>query len=1722
MKLRHIAIALASAGYVAGASAGVLDWLFDAKPAANSAVQTRFTAPKNITKEEAQRSAQQRQKQWELVSKRMDNPNAALTANTHRAGVQSSIPFVREKNASGEHSYIVQLSDAPIALYKGGVSGLQAVVGKHGAAFNAKGKLNTQSNVAKSYASYLSQRQSGVLNTIRAQVKGNAAPFHYYKNAFNGMAMVLTQDQAEAVSKLPGVKSVTRSKLLKLHTDIGPTHIGADKIWDATAFLNASPNLGEGIIAAVLDTGINSDHPSFAALGGDGYLHTNPWGDGVYKGDCANAEFAAMCNDKLIGVRSYPEITNAYKDWELLDPNTWQPKRPATGEDYHGHGSHTASTVAGNVLFNVPFSVPTYDPNSEHGDGFALPHTFARISGVAPHANVIAYQVCYYGDAGDKFAGCPESATLKAIDDAIADGADVINYSIGGGEGFPWQSPSEVAFLAAREAGISVAAAAGNSGGASRDHSSPWLTAVAATTHERVTELQAKTLSDFSGGDPSSLYTIQGKSFSGGITAPVVAAANFDNPNSSEADDLCEQPYDAGTFNGEIVVCRRGLIGRVQKGVNVLAGGAGGMILYDDPADTTTPSVYEIGNDPHVLPAIHIDSYSGTMVVEWLGAGSGHQATISDVNLTIRYDAANADAVAEFSSRGPSATVKNVMFPSVAAPGVDVFAAYADEHPFSASSSGDYTMISGTSMASPHVAGALALLRNSHPDWTPSEIQSALMMTAVPAHIANWWGPSPEAGVFDAGSGAVRVNQAVAASLVLDETSDNFRAADPSQGGMVSNLNMPYLVDRDCRDKCTWVRTVRATRDGTWNVNVVDKTAQGASVLSVDVSPATFTLQAGQTQTILVRAKTEDVNAQGGDKTYTSEFEDRFADVQITPADASPTLHLPVVVRWGSAGLPVEINADAHRSTGRNVANPVLLPEYSQLTTRAYGLVKADVTIAHLSAAQAWSDSTPEDLMADEGVGHHFEFIDVPVGTKRLVVDVWPKKAGSNAFPTLDLGRDVNDNGVIEWNDEAICYSIWLLRNFCAINNPMPGRYWIMVGNEKWVDTWNGQVDTVDEVQWAYGLVTEDDLEKGNLTISGPASNDGRTPVDLAVNWNLPGLQQGEVYYGAFDVGSDANNAGNLGTVAVRVEHVGPDLAVTASQQTAKAGDVVEYTVNLDPNLFAHDRNYNINVTLPEGLKVMAGSARTVGNAGLNTLSSDDQHVTLSGTQQATANVGRHYLFSNSDNDANCRVPGSEDGKLLNLRQYGYTPMAGVVGLSQQALQMEAKLFWGEDAHVPLYGVKREHTQGYIGISPGGFVQYDPMVGFFPFHYPMEASFSPDIMVAPYWRGPSGIPEVTYDDGVMAARDSVAGLQYFQWDNVHDMEAFMNWEPDVNARYNYQAVVSENISFEEGDYEVVFAYGTMKGDLKSGSVGTHGYYGPRNAFNPELGWIGDSVGYDNLTGKVRSDLVICGNYDGPERSAIVLQFAAKVGAAAIGSALDVSVASAYSDAETITVTKPLTVVGNIVVSGLGDVETQQNETVSDIPVVYVDRLPTANTIEVSGAHISATVHGDSAGSTFDLTPETDWFGHTTVTVTVYDKTTPNDRHSQSFKLTVHPVATAIVAADRIDVVAGEAVKLDASGSWASTGHELTFVWQQTAGSALTTSAKTQAALDISSVPEGSYEFTVTVNDGVSSDSKVVKITATAAANNDDDNGGGGSVPVWLVIIGLALARHRRR
>ncbi|MEJ2749002.1 MAG: S8 family serine peptidase, partial [Anaerolineae bacterium] len=784
-----------------------------------------------------------------------------VTASAQPAGKEPLPPLepilvTPPEVATGTAVYIIRLADEPVATYRGGVDGLAATT----PSLTGSRKLDVTAPTVATYEKYLVNKQAEWVTAVTRQIGRQPKILHQYTYAYNGLALELDGQEAAAVAALPGVANIQREKSYDLLTDAGPEWIGAPAIWDGSP---AIQNKGEGIIIGVIDTGINIDHPSFADVGGDGYDHTNPLGEGVYRGWChpahPNYDPQYVCNDKLIGMWDFADAINP------LDTEDDGP------EDSQGHGSHTASTAAGNVI--------SATVNTATGYGYT-----ATISGVAPHANIIAYDAC--------IVSCPGSALLAAINQAIPDGVDIINYSISGGSD-PYNDAVELAFLNANEAGVFVAAAAGNNGpgGSTLSHQSPWVATVGASSHNRIFANSLTNLTSSAGSLPS----ITGKGVTSGYgPAPLVYAGDF-------GDALCQTPFPANTWtHGEIVVCDRGVVARLDKGANVLLGGAGGLVLANNEAGQT------LNGDTHYLPAVQISYGDGVVLKNWLAQGSNHMAQIAGATLDL--SAANGDVLASFSSRGPN-TAFDVIKPDVVAPGVDILAAInTDGLP----PPPEYGFDSGTSMAAPHLAGAAALLMAAHNSWSPDEVRSALMMTAVTT-ISQENGVTP-ATPFDRGAGRVDLAQAVQAGLVLDETKANYTAANPALSGDPQTLNLPSMADSACLFTCSWTRTFRSslTASTQWTASV-----DAPPGMVVTVTPGTFLVAASATQSVTIEA---DVTNFDGTQGW------GFATVTFSsPGQAD--LHLPIAVQkaYGSDLAALSKTAPAFAQPGQIVTYTLTL-----------------------------------------------------------------------------------------------------------------------------------------------------------------------------------------------------------------------------------------------------------------------------------------------------------------------------------------------------------------------------------------------------------------------------------------------------------------------------------------------------------------------------------------------------------------------------------------------------------------------------------------------------------------------------------------------------------------------------------------------------------------------------------------------------------------------------
>ena len=1073
-----------------------------------------------------------------------DSTRGRLTAVNNQ-----DVKFIPEPEfAEGEHTYIVRLRDSAVANYQGEIPGFKATSPQHiQSTSQAKGtgktgnvKLNAAAPEVKNYVSFLKVKQERFLTSASAAIGTPLEPLTTYQYALNGIAVRMTQAQAIKMAELPEVIYIERERIEQLETDVSQALIGSPKVWDGSA--TGTKAMGEGVVVAIIDSGINSDHASFADIGGDGYDHTNPLGQGIYIGDC-KTDFASMCNDKLIGVRSYPEITDIYDDEKIFGATP-----PAkNGEDYGGHGSHVASTAAGNILLDVPYV--DGEVGKLEGDGIATGLKFAQISGVAPHANIIAYQICRPGDAGDKYSGCPTVPILKAIDDAIKDGVDVINFSISGG-GNPWNSATEQGFLAARNAGIFAAVAAGNTRPAtatsaaitqspySTPKNAPWYTSVANSTHNRevVRELEfnGKTFEFTPGSGPVQTEVIKGLPvFAGSVDATNVEGCKV---------------FPADAFKDKIAVIKRGTCDFTTKVSGALAAGAKAVIVYNrdgEGNDRLKMASLETLN----IPAVFIGNTDGVALIEAMAANPAVELTLTPTPQAISRE---ADVLSAGSLIGPNAT-NDVIVPSVAAPGSDIYAAYSDQqfgHDKSGTNPADFTLMSGTSMASPHVAGAGALLKSLHKDWTPDNIRSALMLTATTAQAMKKADAKTVADPFDVGAGRIRVDLAAKAGLVMDESALNYEIANPLLNGDPRKLNVPSMADSRCVNTCTWTRTVTATQDGSW-------TAKGQAVtdkLALTVSPESFTLKKGASQTITVTADVTQVGADWG-----------FGNLVLESANY-PTATMPIAAKIGKRNLPNLVSIQATRNADEITLEGLKAVDFASVGAEVTGL-KLSQIIESSVKQDSNNASYTDDL--DDGV-KVFKF-DVNENALYFRTSI-----SYTTSPDLDMYvlLDKNDGSKLaragssarDGSQESV-----------LLNNPVKGTYYVIVQN------YTASTATADDV---FGLkqLTLYDTAEDNLTatLSGDTND-----FDVKLTWK-DALKVGDEGLAMLTLTTGDDKVAPV-KLPVVFERVGDDvlspLGNTLSGQLTPGVAKVMKT-RIEANKTQVTRVYNLEAMLPEGHEV--------------------------------------------------------------------------------------------------------------------------------------------------------------------------------------------------------------------------------------------------------------------------------------------------------------------------------------------------------------------------------------------------------------------------------------------------------------------------------------------------------------------------------------------------------
>ena len=767
-------------------------------------------------------------------------PIAASPASDTREVLPSSGV---ETAASGR--YVVVLKEPALATYRGGRAGLGTPERAAGTA-----RLNVRGAASRAYVEHLHAQQRAFESRI-ATLLGRTAPVSMrMQHAINALVVELSADEAARLRAQPDVLLVSPERLLPLDTDVGPALIGAEPIWSGTNPGSSGPAQGEGQVIGVIDSGINWGSPSFAAVGPvDGFVQVNPLGDGNYLGTCGpGGPDDGRCNAKLIGGYDFvcgPPVNAC--------TTANQREEPGFG-DTNGHGTHVASTAAGN-----------------RRDASYVGNT-VRIAGVAPRASIIAYDACYTEISTGRGL-CPSAATVAAINQAVADGVvDVINYSIGGGEQ-PWTDPSSLAFLGAVEAGIYVAASAGNAGPGpnTMGHLEPWVSSTAAAQHGRGTFQQTMNVTG-PAPVPGNLAPLVVNVGTGGVvfnasipgTTSLRISAGIDT-----ASDGCAA-YPANTFAGAIAVIRRGTCSFAIKTNNASAAGAVAVVIANNTAGILVPTV-----PGTTVPVFTVTQAEGDALRNF-GQANPSTATAGFPFPPVAQPN-TPDQLAAFSSRGPAGEF-DLVKPDVTAPGSQILAAYAGTSlPGNANL---VEIISGTSMASPHQAGAALLLRQLRPTWTVPEIKSALQMTAFRGVLReNGSAASP----FDMGAGRVRVNLAANAGLLLDETLAAFQAANPATGGDPSTLNLASLGERYCINQCQFVRRFR--NPGT---DSVQWTAAVAG-LSGTVSPASFSVAPGATVDLTITIDSSTIPLDGA-------YRHGWVELRRVGGSASDELNLPISV----------------------------------------------------------------------------------------------------------------------------------------------------------------------------------------------------------------------------------------------------------------------------------------------------------------------------------------------------------------------------------------------------------------------------------------------------------------------------------------------------------------------------------------------------------------------------------------------------------------------------------------------------------------------------------------------------------------------------------------------------------------------------------------------------------------------------------------------------------
>ncbi|XP_024532727.1 cucumisin isoform X2 [Selaginella moellendorffii] len=509
-----------------------------------------------------------------------------------------------------------------------------------------------------------------LLSSLMGSEEATNAMVYSYSENFSGFAATLTARDAATLSRLSGVLSVFPSRMRHLHTTRSWEFLGV------TTQNNGSSSGGD-VVIGVFDTGVWPESESF----NDHSFGPVP---SRWKGDCAAS---IRCNRKLIGARFYSK--GYEKEYGPLAGKK-------TPRDTHGHGTHTASIAAGSPVEGANF--------------FGLAKGVAR--GGAPGARLAIYKVCWGME-------CSDADVLAAFDDALSDGVDVLSISLGQEPMDYFKDAVAIGGFHAMQKGVLTVVSAGNEGPSlhAAKNIAPWLFTVAASTIDRkfTTQILLGNGSSYKG------TSINGFATRDSWHSLVFAGSVGDGPKSK----FCGKgTLHSAKIKDKIVVCY-GDDYRPDESV-LLAGGGGLIYVLAEEVDTKEAFSFSV-------PATVVNKGDGKQVLAYTNSTRNPIARF--LPTIVRTGEEIKATVALFSSRGPNLITPDILKPDIVAPGVDILAAWSPRGPVAGVKEdkrvANFNIISGTSMACPHVSGAVSLVKSFHPEWSPAALKSALMTTVL-------------------------------------------------------------------------------------------------------------------------------------------------------------------------------------------------------------------------------------------------------------------------------------------------------------------------------------------------------------------------------------------------------------------------------------------------------------------------------------------------------------------------------------------------------------------------------------------------------------------------------------------------------------------------------------------------------------------------------------------------------------------------------------------------------------------------------------------------------------------------------------------------------------------------------------------------------------------------------------------------------------------------------